>query len=516
MKKIFCMLVLVLLLLTSQSTVFAAAGDSVSGEITFAPDGLAKGGVVAVTARIRNTGGNPISNIQIKFPDGSRLGEIAAVAPGEDASVSKDGWRVSDAQIGVPLSFDFTWTDVDGKTMPGKITATVGKQETSIRPSVSLAVKQSSVEFGEKAVFTIQVHNDSNVELTDAFLSSPQLNGGRQLGDAFRIQAGETITKTWEEAPAQSGMVQVVLTYKDPSTQSLQTAESAEVDVQVLGDKRAAFSAVLSAANVGTSAGNAVACTLDITNTGATELKNFAIAQGDEAMQPIGLEVLKPGGSRQVQMNYTVQQNGTLQFTVYATDPEGTLVTALTNEVEFFATQEVGEGKADTLELSVKQSRNALDQPGKVSFTVTLTNNGTVDLQEIVVQEPFLGELQLAVLPAGASKTFAPMTATVKRTTGYQFYATGTTADGVMEAAQPYETVITVTNPSGGGISTNVIWIAAGAGIGAALLSIWILKRRGAFVPRAPKEHVRTGREKRSAKERRHKSARVYKSRWRR
>ncbi|MGY4719286.1 DUF7507 domain-containing protein [Naumannella huperziae] len=309
-------------------------------------------------------------------------------------------------------------TRPSGEQVDGTDTATSPVER---RPGVRLdkvastpidANENGRVDAGDRIDYLLEVTNVGNVSLTDVRVSDPMLTDlscpGTDLG------AGRTMTcvgsHTLTQADIDRGQVRndANVTGTPPGVDPISSGDHATVII----DPDRSISVVKTAADPvdangsgRTDAGDTVQYSFTVTNTGTARLTAVTLTDPLVPGMECAPRDLAPGASYDCTATYTLTQAdidaGEVVNTASAsgTDPDGATIVG-----DDFAVIEPGgagslavDKRADPV--TDVNGNDRIDAGDQIAYTIVVTNDGSVTLNEIVVSDPLLPAL--ACPPAG-------------------------------------------------------------------------------------------------------------------
>ena len=176
-----------------------------------------------------------------------------------------------------------------------------------------------------------------------------------------------------------------------------------KVDSATIKYGKVNLSASLSADKKGGAPGDPIKLTLKLSNSGSTDFTNIVVT--DEKLGTV-FEVpsLEKGKSLTLEKDLTITETQELLFTVKAEDGAGKTVETATGQVKIIATDPT---QQIALRVDASADRELVYTiPAQVRFTVTVTNESTMDVSNISVYAVDTKLYTFASIPAGESKTF--------------------------------------------------------------------------------------------------------------
>ncbi|QAY65912.1 DUF11 domain-containing protein [Paenibacillus protaetiae] len=350
----------------------------------------APGDTVTYTITVTNAGNEAITNVHITDPALGVDVTLDQLDPGDSVSLS--------------VPFTIPLTAVEGEQIVN--VATVTTNETDPEQDIAIvtvtgvpallilkSVSPSQAKPGAAVTYTFIVTNTGNTELSNVRLEDPLLGIRRRIGT---LAAGESRTI---DVPftlpldATDDLVNTVTAAGDFDEQTV--TDDSQATLQVLLPGLELSKTVNKAA---ANPGETVFFTFTLTNTGEASLTNLVLSDPLLSYFQFIAELL-PGSSITETLPFTVPA-GSLAGTVFTN-----LITVTSTELGP-QTAEAGVTVNDVpaITLSKSADRNHALPGETVSYTITVTNTGNLDLTNVTIRDALLGlDTVLPVLAVGAS-----------------------------------------------------------------------------------------------------------------
>lgn len=491
------------------TTAFAATAPTLEAKLS--SNEAAQGGTVHVDFKVTNNDAAEIKNcvITVSCTGGAAtMGgvNIASIAAGSFNGASRDitvGFNSGQTQIG--LTFTLNWQDSTG-TAQTAISLPATAINLKVAPLVKITgsdsiVGEKEVNAGDKVKFKFVFKNEGNVDITNAALKAPPLNGGSVIGSAFTLAPGASKTMEWSEKINKSVTVKPVLTYTASGTNASLALDSLKVTVKEVA-VNSGMSLQLTSDKTVAAAGDQVTITATITNTGTDTLTDIKLLDGNGNPVITQHTSLDAGQSTTATIPETLQATANYLFSATANNSKGTQVTASSNPL----TIEVGGPSpspsasasatgVQALTIKVIADTYELEQPGNVKFQVTVQNSSSVLLSNVMVTEETLGDIG-TISAMGTDTKMFNKTVTVDKSSDYIFTVTATQPDGKTITAVTKALSITVNSGSlfGGDMWSTIliIVIIAIAVVGLILFLLYRKNRSGGGYGGQPRSYAQT------------------------
>ena len=376
------------------------------------------------TFLLENISGQTAYDVTILFPEANGQKLVGDIAAGQ-AVPAEIVYSVTDEDLtNGSLAFTVTCANTPAGEATETQTVSVPVIRELERPEVEFTRQISNryVHAGDDLTVVYQVKNTGNVPLTGLMLNDPlgsfsesleQLAVGDTQTFINRVQLQESAasTPTLRFASVASGQ---------NYTKSLSSASITLADEAIF--------AQLSVDKAEVNYGDSVTLTLTLTNGGNVSFTDVTLSDSVLGMLENEPLSLPSGGSPVViARSCVIKSDTTFRVHISGNTDAGTPFAVDTDPVSVSVIKT--ESAAD-LTLSAVPSARTLSEPGMVSFTLTLTNNGQSDLSRVSLKEETRGEVRLFdIIPAGAPTIKEQMYDVTENTT-FRFFAEITDSDG--------------------------------------------------------------------------------------
>lgn len=403
----FFAVVLVLVAVLSQAVpAYASAQrDRLSAQVQVSKSSLPGPGTVDLKLTITNKG-NPVTNVTITYPETGQKVTLGNMGTDQTEVHENPRWEITQSMLDTPLTFEVSWTSQDGSERSGTTPAvTIAEASASVNVKAEAVVDKTHVEEGDKVTFTFTFENTGNVDVKDAYLVAPPLNGGNRLGDDFSLDPGQSNTKTWSPTVNEEITVKPEYTYTVDGEEHTLTCEPITVRIGNEEDApvAAAFSMMASANQSTVGPGGEVEFTIAVQNVGGAEISNVRVMCSNGTAAKLAQDSLQPGASTTATQKIRVDRTQSYTYTVTGTS-EGEPLSAESDPIEItvdpnMAVESPGASldASNIIEIDVSVVTQ-VSKPGPVPVEVTVRNLSDEDLMNIVVSAENVG----ASLPAGA------------------------------------------------------------------------------------------------------------------
>jgi hypothetical protein len=484
----------------------ALAASSVSFSVQVSPEMVSASGQNVLLEAFVNVQGDPVSNVQITYPDLVTVVKLNDGNPLTSGSHTNQDFYIPANSIDKDLAFTLTYTNVDGTQGTATDSIHVYPKASTIKVTGSASVDNKNLKQGDKATFKFTFKNEGDVKIENANLKAPPIDGGDQIGQSFSLNPGDSKEMTYTVTVNKTMEVKPTLTFTADGSNKTLTLDTLNVTVEAPAKSGLALS--LSADKDTVNAGESVVLTAKVTNSGDDQITGLSLL--DNNGQPVELKdsSLDKGESTEATVTVTPQSTGNYKYTATGKNSAGDAVSADSNQVTITvgsasasaSTSPSASEEPSTLKIQVNADTLSLDAPGEVTFQVTVTNNSDILLNDVKVTEKTIGDIGTISAMGRDSKTL-PAKAEVKETTEYSFSVTATTPDGQQVIAQTEPLTIEVKGGAGLGLGfwgvLLLIIIIAIAAIGVVLFLLYRKNKKtggsgmfnGGGAPQAPRQN---------------------------
>lgn len=392
---------------------FAAAetADPIVTSMELTPGKLAGPGKVNVTITVSNSGNEDLKDPVVLYDPAAQVvadfGNGGAVTLKAGESKTWTGtYDVNQRTLdnGVVTYFvKYTLYNESGKAV---------EQSQSIRAKIELQTAEADIEVkrtisptiareGQEIVVRYDIMNTGTVNLVDVSIEENKDIYSKKQTIPL-LKPGQTAEIKYPVTMGKKDLTSgATITYKSEKDSKEQTYA---VEKQVIKFGEPSLEAELSASVKGVVQNGTVTLTLKLKNTGSVDYSDIRVT--DAALGDVFTnQELKAGKTLELTKEVTVPESMEYKFTVNATDATGSETAIDTNALAITAVS-----PEDALELTVLATPDrteVFEQPGRVRFTLTITNESRVEAKNVQVSH---GETKLYTfnsIPAGESRTLS-------------------------------------------------------------------------------------------------------------
>ena len=303
------------------------------------------------------------------------------------------------------------------KSQPIRAKITLQTAETDI--DVKRTISPTIAREGQEIVVRYDIMNTGTVNLLDVTIQEHK-NIHNQKYTIPTLKPGQTAEIKYPVTMGKKDLTSTAtITYKSETQSKTQTYT---VEKQVIKFGEPSLEAKLTSNVKGVVANGTVTLELELKNTGSVDYSDIRVT--DAALGDVFTnQEVKAGKSLKLTKEVTVPETMEYQFVVTGTDATGTETSISTSALTVTAVD-----PADALKLevvAVPDRTEVFEQPGKVRFTITITNNSKVDASNVKVSH---GETELytfSSIKVGESRTLSRDTA-LSMAGKYRFTVTAT------------------------------------------------------------------------------------------
>lgn len=509
-------LMLVCVLSSAVPAYASAERDRLGAQVQVSKSSLPGPGTVDLKLTITNKG-NPVKDVTITYPETGQKVTLGDLAANQTEVHENPRWEITQSMLDTPLTFEVSWTSEDGRTASGTTPAvTIAEASATVNVRAEAVVDKAHVDEGEKVTFTFTFENTGNVEITNAYLVAPPLNGGDRLGDDFSVEPGQSNTKTWSPTVNEEITVQPEYTYTVSGEEHKLACDPITVYIGEGGEEQptgAAMSISATPNQTTVGPGGRIEFSVAVQNIGSTEISNVRVVSSNGVAAQLAQNSLMPGASTTATQNVTIDQTQSVTYTVTGTS-EGEPLSVDSEPVQITVDPNMAVPSPTPMDASniIQIDVSVVTQvskAGPVPVEVTVRNLSTQDLKNIVVTAesgaagatgsgttsaaPSLLETAaaaaapasvtigtLANLAAGANEIING-TLDIQQTTSYVFRVEAEMADDTLVTSETSAALITLENQAAGLENWQWIAIIMGAVILAVviILVVYVRRRRG-------------------------------------
>lgn len=360
---------------------------------------------IDVVIQITNVGDTDMPGpITLYYPDGTLVEEFGSPTLAAGASKSWSGkWTVTQSQLEAgKITFTVRYSIINdageltnkGKNFSMYITYTGAVASAEINRTIT----PTTAGKGQEVSITYDVVNTGNVEITDVSIKE---NSGisSKRGTIDSVAPGEKGSYTFTVTMGTKDLTsEATITYKAGGKTETATKEAATIKY---GEVK--LTASLKADKKGGNVGDTATLTLTLKNTGTVDYQNVTVT--DALLGDVFTGTTVPAGKTvTLEKEITISQTADYQFTVTGQDTSGDSVETATERVSLTAL-DPSEAIVLTVE-AVADRETVYTLPGTVKFQVLVTNNSSVDVENVTVSASGVQLYTFPSILAGETREF--------------------------------------------------------------------------------------------------------------
>lgn len=400
LKKRLCALAAAALCLCLCTSAFAA---EITGSST--PESLSASGNVTFTFAIHNDSAATMTDIRIRY-NGSEFFTTAGVSiePGASQSFTSSPLTVPEALIGQPIPFEVTWLE-DGAARSAQPTITVQSavndplsqlpQNASLTATRTVSASQAST--GEVITLTYTVTNSGVMPITGVSITDKEIGGREPMVKDVTIQPGVPYVFTYDYTMGRSTVTSSpVIAYLLPDG----TEGKVTVSERVLGMINSRLSV---AVEQGVASEEGQTFTLTLTNDGNQRISKIKITDelGSSVAETFQLAI---GESRTLTYTVPTTEARNVVFNIVGEDGVGQ---QYSDKTQSYAVRKYIDPSLIGIDFSAAVVET-LNSAGSITVNFTVTNTGSLTMEDMVLRESEYGEIYRL-------DTFAPGTQTINQ-----------------------------------------------------------------------------------------------------
>lgn len=357
------------------------------------PDYACVGSEITYTYNVTNTGGWPLSDIELVDDKFGPIMSWMSLAPGESVQATFDvvvgaDWESPYCNCATVTASVVYPNDLNG--VNGNGNGTVSDTDTHCLTVIdaSISLVKTGPEFacvGTDVTYEYTVENTgentlANVMLVDdkfgAIDSWPSLAPGETVQATF----GATVGEDWEDPYVNTGTVTAdVMAPNQANGNGLIVCSVSDTDEHSLDVLDPAVSLVKTATPTTGAVGDTITYTYEVTNTGDTDLTNVALV--DDQLGAIDdWATLAMGATETATANYVLTQDDVPSITNVATVTAITPCETTVSDTDTATVDVTGAVPAGAITIVKSATESTVVEGDTVTFVLTITNTGQTDI----------------------------------------------------------------------------------------------------------------------------------------
>lgn len=378
------------------------SSDSLSITGFATPSAMVVPGEAKIDLTLTYYGDTSLENVRICREDGTVLREAAALASEEATSLQFSETIVLTPeqldQNGIHYLITYDAIDEQNNRVPRQRTTFISviKQEADPKIEFTRTLSSDHVPKGSEVTISYRVRNTGNVSLKNLVLVD-ELCG--EVGTLDLLEPGKKQTFSAKVTIDQTSVSRPSIRYTfDGNVTDITVGLKAstvyladeQLDIQLEADKNVV------------SPGEVITLRLKIANNGNVSYENLRIT--DKSLGEVGTitSEIKPGDEYLFSKTVSLKTTTTFLFDVSGRNANGSEYEESSNMLTIAVSPAI-ENISVNLSASAQPAR--LSEPGPVTFTVRIDNQGDIDIRNAVLSEQKRGEMKkLAVLAPGVTE----------------------------------------------------------------------------------------------------------------
>ena len=405
-QKLFALLVLALCFTCMLVTVQAAEVNPIKVAMQLSTSTFTEPREITVSIKVSNTGEEPLPGpVTLYYPNGNQVDGFGAPVLEAGASKSWTGpIEVTQAMLDAgKITFKIQYSRHNeagelvsmARNFSKEITYTGGVASVEINRTIAPTTAGKNQEVS----ITYDVINTGTLDITNVSITENKAIASKPA-TIERVAAGEKKSHTFTFKMGTKDMVsQAVITYTAGGESQTVSKDAATIRY---GEVR--LKASLSSDKKGGLPGDKVKLTLKLANSGKTDYTNIVVT--DPLLGEVFAGETAPAGKTTVlEKEVTITENVDYQFTVTASDSGDTEGVEITTErVSLTA---LSPDQVISLTVNAEADRDIVYMaPGTVRFRVYVTNNSTVDVNDVVITASGVTLYTFPTILAGETRDF--------------------------------------------------------------------------------------------------------------
>lgn len=431
-KRKLLVLVMALAAILLLASTAVAEADPIVTSIEVSPSKLTGPGPISVTITVANSGDTDLQDPVVLYDPAAKIvsdfGEngAALLKAGETktwtGTYDVNQRTLDNGSVVYFLKYTLYTDSGEAVEQSAQIRAAIGLQTAETAIEVRRTITPSVAKEGQSVVVRYDIINTGTVNLYNITLEENK--------DIYSKKKLEIVKGDQALAPGKVAEIKLPVTMgKKDLTSSGKITYTSEtqkkkqtytVEKQVIKYGEASLEAKLASSAKGVTQNGTVTLTLTLKNTGTVDYSDIRVT--DASLGDVFTnQAVKAGQTLTLEKEVAIPETMDFQFTVAATDATGTEMTVTSDTVSVTAVD-----PSQVLHLTVNATADrteVFEQPGRVRFTIEVTNDSTVDAKAVSVRYGDVTLYTYDTLPAGESRSLSRDTA-VSMAGKYRFTVT--------------------------------------------------------------------------------------------
>lgn len=402
---IWVLAAVLLLTLLTFSGAMAAEGDPLKVSMELSSNTFTEPKTITVSITVSNAGeGDMPGPVTLYYPNEKQVEEFGSPTLGVGMSKTwTDTWKVTQAQLEAgKIAFKIKYPVYDDEGVLHNKTKIFSKKiiynGAVTQVDVNRTITPSVAQKGQDVTVTYEILNTGNVDVSNITIKENSSISSTSA-KIESIPAGEKATHTFKTTMGSKDLTSVgTITYKAGGK-----TYTVKKDEAVIKFGKVNLSASVAADKKGGAPGESINLTIKLKNSGTVDFNNVNV--NDPVLGEIMTNGSIPAGETvTVEKKLVITESQDIQLSVSAQDATGEPVETASSVLKVVATDPTKQ-----IALSVfaePDRREVYDIPGVVRFTVTVSNDSAVDVENVSVKcvDKVLNTFDR--IPAGETRSF--------------------------------------------------------------------------------------------------------------
>lgn len=404
-KKLFAALLIAAAVLSLCFGALAADDTNLKISMDLSANKFSEPKNITVSITISNAGeGDMPGPITLYYPNGNQVKEFGSPTLTVGNSASWTGtWKVTQAQLEsgrITFKIKYSIYNEDGDLVNKTKSFSKAIKYTGAVTSAEInrTITPTTAREGQEVAVTYEVVNTGTTNITDVSIKEHSSISSKK-GTIDAVKPGEKQSYTFKTTMGTKDLTsEATITYKAAGA-----TQTVKKEKQTIKYGEVKLNATLKADKKGGAVGDAATLTLTLKNTGNQTISGISVT--DPVLGTVWSDqTVEAGKTLTLETNLTLNDTQDYQFTVTGSDDAGNTVETATDRVTLTV---LDPSQAITLTVNAVPDRTVVyTVPAVVKFTISVTNNSTVDVETVNVYAVNTRLYQFSGIPAGETATF--------------------------------------------------------------------------------------------------------------
>lgn len=404
-KRLLLVLALGIALILLVTGSALAANDSLKFNMELSDDTFSGPTTITVSVTVSNAGESDLPGpVTLYSPSGKQVEEFGSPTLTAGSSKNWSGpWSVTQKELDegkITFIVRYSVYNEAGelKSYAAGITRHIHYSGAEPELDVKRSIIPQIASDGQEVSVIYEITNKGTADVSSVSIKE-NASIAKDNASIGSIKAGETAKHVFTVKMGKKDLTSAAtVSYKAGGKSYTSKVDSATIKYGKIN-----LSATLTADKKGGAPGDTVKLTVKLKNSGSTDYRNVVVTDGKLGTVFENVTVPK-GQSLTLEKDLTITETQDLLFTVKGEDEKGQAVETATGQVKVIATDPT---QQIALKVTAEADRdNVYTIPAQVRFTVTVTNDSTMDVSNIAVYAVNTRLYTFASIAAGDSKTF--------------------------------------------------------------------------------------------------------------